>query len=106
MTGGEVAIEDGNEEIWQLLMFLDKQWLCGFSGIYGIDMQTVIKTAHALEIETDLLFFRKVHAYETEVLKHTGTNSGGCSEQKKSKCREMFGDNLDWACQNCDDKEK
>ncbi len=98
------VIDEGNVEIWQLLMIMNTQWLSGFGGIYGINMQPIIESARELEIKTDWLFFAKVKAFEVGALKHTGGDTG-CTEKKKTACREQFGENLDWACKNCEDNK-
>ncbi len=86
-------------------MMMNTQWLCGFGGIYGLNMQPIISAAHDLQIETGWEFYEKVKAFETEALKHYNKNAGGCNESQKAKCKEMFGSNLEWACDNCEDKK-
>jgi len=90
-------------------MLLDNQFRCGFGGPYAFDMCVARQVAEdigdELGITRDYLFYRKLKAFENEVLRHID-NKDGCSESKKAKCRLMFGSNMDWACENCPDKGK
>jgi hypothetical protein len=98
--------DEGNAGIWHLLMILDTQWLTGFNGKYGINLQAVIEAARELkeelDLEIDLHFFHKVKAFETEILKQAGGNGGPCSEEKKNQCREIFGEFFESTCKKCE----
>ena len=84
-------------------MIMSTQWLTDLRGRYGINMQAVIEGARELGLDVDWHFFRSVKAFENEVLSFE--RGSGCNAKKKEKCRAMFGDNLEWACANCEEKD-
>lgn len=108
MTGEAIPeVAEANVGIWYLLMIVDRQWLTGLNGKYGINLQAVIETARELkdelELDIDLNFFQKVKAFETEVLNHAAGKDGGpCTEEKKKECREVFGEFFESTCKKCE----
>lgn len=67
---------EANAEMWQLLCLCSTQWEAGFAGPTSLKWEVVMKVSVAKGIETDSIFFEKLKAFETEILKGMNKKDG------------------------------
>lgn len=105
---GPIEILPGNEELWNILQYMDTQWRVGMGGAYGLDYAVVDGRACARNIPLDTVYAMKVHAYERTALdllnKHTGKER--CDDKKREFCKYQYGDLFEWTCKNCKEINK
>jgi hypothetical protein len=66
-----------NESIFTCIALCDSQCRAGVGGVYALDWAVILRAADDMGIETDMMFYQLVRAYEATMVREVNARSGG-----------------------------